>query len=277
MPDRMDGSAGDQERRVGPSPVQIVGSSKKIRDLLARLSVLGQASAPVLITGETGHRQGAVCPRAALPEPTAEPAFRTAELCGGPRTAVRERAVRSRPGRVHGCWGSRGWSAGGSRGRDPCSSTRSTPWSLPSQSKLLRFLQDGEYRRLGSPRTRRADVRILAATNARLDQRVARGAFRRDLVYRLDVLHLAAPSLRDRKEGHSRARVSLRPPVRGAVLLPRAEAVPRGPGGPDRVRLARQRPRARGRDAPRHRAQCGQRAHGEPRRSYAGSRSPKLP
>jgi two-component system, NtrC family, response regulator AlgB len=68
------------------------------------------------------------------------------------------------------------------------------------QAKLLRFVQDREYERIGHPTPRKADVRIIAATNADLDKRVAEGRFREDLFYRLNVISLTVPPLRERPE-----------------------------------------------------------------------------
>ncbi len=68
------------------------------------------------------------------------------------------------------------------------------------QAKLLRVLQDREFERLGSGRTRKVDVRILAATNLDLGKLAERGAFRADLYYRLNVFPILAPPLRERKE-----------------------------------------------------------------------------
>lgn len=70
--------------------------------------------------------------------------------------------------------------------------------SARAQAKLLRVLQDGEVRRVGENISRRVDVRIIAATNRRLDQEAAAGRFRVDLRFRLDVVRIEVPSLRDR-------------------------------------------------------------------------------
>jgi DNA-binding NtrC family response regulator len=72
--------------------------------------------------------------------------------------------------------------------------------SLAGQVKLLRVVQSGEYQRLGSSATRRADVRIISASNADLEKAVAEGRFREDLYYRLNVLELAVPPLAQRPE-----------------------------------------------------------------------------
>jgi len=67
------------------------------------------------------------------------------------------------------------------------------------QPKLLRVLEDGEFERLGSSRTQHVDVRLISATNANLNEDVAEGRFRRDLLYRLNTLEIMIPPLRDRE------------------------------------------------------------------------------
>jgi DNA-binding NtrC family response regulator len=71
---------------------------------------------------------------------------------------------------------------------------------LNLQGKLLRVVETGEFERVGSSRTRRADVRLISATNADLHQEVAAGRFRRDLLFRLNTIEIPVPPLRERRE-----------------------------------------------------------------------------
>ena len=68
------------------------------------------------------------------------------------------------------------------------------------QPKLLRFLQDREYERMGDNKTRKSDVRVISATNVDLEDAVKQGKFREDLLYRLNVIQIEIPALRDRPE-----------------------------------------------------------------------------
>ncbi len=97
-------------------------------------------------------------------------------------------AVRDNPGRIAAC-------EGGTLFLDEIGDL---PLSL--QPKLLRFLQDQEYERVGDPSTRKADVRIITATNRDLEEEVAAGRFREDLFYRLNVIPIEIPPLRERPQ-----------------------------------------------------------------------------
>jgi NtrC-family two-component system response regulator AlgB len=97
-------------------------------------------------------------------------------------------AVRDNPGRIAAC-------EGGTLFLDEIGDL---PLSL--QPKLLRFLQDQEYERLGDPTTRKADVRVVTATNRDLEGEVAAGRFREDLFYRLNVIPIEIPPLRERPQ-----------------------------------------------------------------------------
>src|SRR5437870_7787680 len=72
--------------------------------------------------------------------------------------------------------------------------------SLNLQAKLLRVLETGEFERVGSSKTRKADVRVLSATNADLSAEVSQGKFRQDLLFRLNTVEIQLPLLRDRRE-----------------------------------------------------------------------------
>lgn len=72
--------------------------------------------------------------------------------------------------------------------------------SHPIQAKLLRSLQEGEFRRIGETRTRKADVRVISATNKDIKKEVREGRFREDLFYRLNVISITLPPLRERKK-----------------------------------------------------------------------------
>ena len=97
-------------------------------------------------------------------------------------------AVRDNPGRIAAC-------GGGTLFLDEIGDL---PLSL--QPKLLRFLQDQEYEPLGDPATRQADVRVITATNRDLEEEVKTGRFREDLFYRLNVIQIEIPPLRDRPQ-----------------------------------------------------------------------------
>ena len=81
-----------------------------------------------------------------------------------------------------------------------CSSTSWARSPAAGQAKLLRVLQTGEFERLGSNVTRRARVRVIAATNTDLRQGIRAGTFREDLFYRLNVIELEVPPLAERRE-----------------------------------------------------------------------------
>jgi NtrC-family two-component system response regulator AlgB len=97
-------------------------------------------------------------------------------------------AIRDNPGRIATCEG----------GTLLLDEIGDLPANL--QPKLLRFLQDKEYERVGDYTTRKADVRIIAATNRDLDKAVKEGQFREDLFYRLNVIKVEIPPLRERPE-----------------------------------------------------------------------------
>lgn len=182
-----------------PVSSEIIGHSPAIQQLLHEIDIVAASELPVLLTGETGvgkelfaRRLHQRSPRhqkplihvncAALPESLAE-----SELFGHAKGAF-SGAGGERPGRVEAA-------NGGTLFLDEVGEL-----PLPVQAKLLRTLQNGEIQRLGEDRPRRVDVRIIAATNRQLQQRVREGQFRADLYHRLSVYPVPIPPLRER--GH---------------------------------------------------------------------------
>ena len=95
--------------------------------------------------------------------------------------------------------------------------------SLAAQAKLLRVLQEGVVTRIGGSKSIQVDVRVLAATNKDLEAEIAEGRFREDLLYRLNVVPIEVPPLRERLRGHSGAGGALRRAARGRSGGARAE------------------------------------------------------
>ncbi|MGA2960097.1 MAG: sigma-54 dependent transcriptional regulator [Candidatus Korobacteraceae bacterium] len=175
----------------------MVGTSPVMRRLYRMVRLVAPRDTTVLITGESGtgkelvaealHRLGprsahpfVVVNCAAIPETLLE-----AELFGHTRGAFTG-AVQSRVGKVHSAHG----------GTLLLDEIGEMPMAV--QAKLLRFLENREVQRLGSSDTFRVDVRVVAATNAKLQEKVAAREFRQDLFYRLAVFPIQAPPLRER-------------------------------------------------------------------------------
>lgn len=175
----------------------IVGSSAAIRRLVEEIRVVAPLDATVLITGETGTGKGlaaravhAASERAGEPFvhldcATLAPGLIESELFGHERGAFTG-ADRAQPGRLE--------RAG--RGTLFLDEVGELPPTL--QAKLLRVLQDRHFERVGGTTPRAFAARVVAATHRDLEAAVADGAFRADLFFRLHVLHLEIPPLRER-------------------------------------------------------------------------------
>ena len=240
----------------------LAGTSQAIDDVRRAAERAAAAPFPVLIEGESGSGKELVARAVHRLRTAAGPAVLHAELRGHPRRSRRGRAVRPRARRVHrrGRRASRRVRGGATAAR--CSSTRSASCRRAAQAKLLRVVQEGELRRVGENTPRRVDVRIVAATNRDLRAEAAAGRFRLDLLYRLDVLRIVVPPLRERGEDVA---------VLAEAVLARGDSAARQPRDARRgdarraraLRLARQRARAA------ERARGARRADAEARRRPA--------
>ncbi|QDZ28927.1 sigma-54-dependent transcriptional regulator [Noviherbaspirillum sp. UKPF54] len=178
----------------------LIGESEPIRALKARAARVAVVDAPLLIVGETGTGKELVAQAchtmsgrsdapflalncAALPESLAE-----SELFGYASGAFTGAQRGGKPGLIE-------MAEGGTVFLDEIGEM-----SQYLQAKLLRFLNDGKFRRVGSDREIKVNVRIISATHRNLRKMVAEGTFREDLFYRLNVLHLEVPSLRERPD-----------------------------------------------------------------------------
>src|SRR5438034_818967 len=176
-----------------------IAESPGMKSILEVIARVGPSDAHVLITGENGSGKGVIAQalhaasgRAAGSMVTvnagglSEGVFES-ELFGHIRGAFTD-AKADRVGRFE-------LADGGSLFLDEIANV---PLNL--QAKLLRVLETGEFERVGSSKTRRVDVRMVSATNADLNEEVAAGRFRQDLLFRLNTIEIHVPPLRERRE-----------------------------------------------------------------------------
>jgi len=188
-----------QRQSAPATPEAFVSNSPRYRELNGMLKQIGQADVPVLILGETGVGKEVLAKQvhglsrrsqkvfiklncAALPSELVE-----SELFGYERGAFTG-AFQRKPGMFE-------LADGGTLMLDEIGDM-----DLKLQSKLLQVLQDQEFHRVGGRDTVRVNVRVLAATHRDLESEVAGGRFRADLFYRLNVINVRLPALRERAE-----------------------------------------------------------------------------
>jgi two-component system, NtrC family, response regulator AlgB len=189
----------DQKLKQAVPEIDLDTKSSTMRAVLDMIARAAASEAPVLLRGENGTGKTVLAhtlhvqsqrqngPFVVVNCPTLSEELLTSELFGHAMGAFTG-AVRDQPGRVEAA-------QSGTLFLDEIGEV-----SASLQAKLLRFLQDKQFERIGESKTRRADVRLIAATNRDLDADVQAGRFREDLLYRLNVLEVHVPSLRERPD-----------------------------------------------------------------------------
>jgi NtrC-family two-component system response regulator AlgB len=189
----------EYERDGGQAVIDLTSTAPGMRAAIETIQRAAQADIPVLLRGENGtgksmfaqglHRGSARRdgPFVTVNCPSLSDELMTSELFGHVKGSFTG-AIADQKGKVE-------VAEGGTLFLDELGDL--TP---AVQAKLLRFLQEQRYERLGDTRTRQADVRIVAATNRDLEALVAEGRFRQDLLYRLNVVEITLPPLRERPE-----------------------------------------------------------------------------
>jgi DNA-binding NtrC family response regulator len=183
----------------GHRAVRLVAESGVMKPVLAVIARIAPSDANVLLTGENGTGKGAVARAIHAASSRAARALVTvnagglsegvfeSELFGHERGAFTD-AKAERVGRFE-------LADGGTLFLDEIANV-----PLAMQPKLLRVVESGEFERVGSSRTRRADARLVSATNADIAEEVTAGRFRQDLFFRLNTVEIHLPPLRDRRE-----------------------------------------------------------------------------
>jgi transcriptional regulator with GAF, ATPase, and Fis domain len=178
---------------------EIAGRSEPMRELLHLVDRVTASDVPVLLIGESGTGKELVARAMHANGPRARRTFVTENCASVPETLLESTLFGHVKGAFTGASTTRAGlfdvADGGTLFLDEIGEM-----TLTMQSKLLRVLQDGEVRAVGGERARIVDVRIIGATHRDLEAMVAEGNFRQDLFYRLNVISLRVPPLRDRAE-----------------------------------------------------------------------------
>ncbi|HCH64460.1 MAG: DNA-binding response regulator [Deltaproteobacteria bacterium] len=188
-----------REQLARMSPEEVVGRSAPMQALIEEAGQVADSEATVLITGESGTGKGRLARWIHEHSPRRGRKMITVNCGALPENLLESELFGHEAGSFTGATGRRegrfDLARGGTLFLDEV-----TEMSPAVQVKLLRVLQDGEYERVGGTRTLKADVRILAATNRDPEQAIRDGQLREDLFYRLNVIGLQLPPLRERRD-----------------------------------------------------------------------------
>ena len=177
---------------------EIVGSSKAIRQVIERLEKVAPTPARVLITGQNGTGKELVARAIHALSPRAAGPFVEVNCAAIPSELIESELFGHVKGSFTGAFADRAGkfelADGGTLFLDEIGDM-----SLSAQAKVLRALQEGVISRVGSGKTLTVDVRVIAATNKHLEQEIREGRFREDLLYRVNVVPIEVPPLRERR------------------------------------------------------------------------------
>lgn len=177
----------------------IIGHSRRLQELIERVKLVAPSKATILIEGETGTGKELVAQAIHQSSPRARAAFIPVHCAALPATLLESELFGHERGAFTGATERRTGrfeaADGGTVFLDEIGEI-----GPEIQVKLLRFLETRSFERIGSTKTLTVDVRLVAATNRNLEQMVREGRFREDLFFRLNVVRLATPALRDRAD-----------------------------------------------------------------------------
>lgn len=182
-----------------PGRFGMIGGSPAMEQVFALLARVLHTDVPVLITGETGTGKELVASALHKHGPRRKGPLIAVNCAAIPATLLEAELFGHVKGSFTGAHKDRqGYAEAADGGTLFLDEVGEMPMEM--QAKLLRFLQEGEVRPVGGNAVKFVDVRVVAATNRALEKQIRAGAFREDLYYRLAVLTLSLPSLRERRE-----------------------------------------------------------------------------